>query len=106
MTALVTIAAAGVLSWTLRASFITFLGDRKPPMAIRRGLAGARPAVMAAMVATSLTSTTGGASALAVSPELVAVAVAAAAVFVTRQLVAGLLAGVGALVGLGVVWPV
>ncbi len=106
MTALLMIAAAGALSWTLRASFITFLGDREPPMAMRRGLAGARPAVMAAMVATSLTSMTGGASALAVSPELVAVAVAAAAVFVTRQLVAGLLAGIGTLVALAIVWPV
>ncbi len=106
MTALLMIVAAGALSWMLRASFITFLGDREPPMAIRRGLAGARPAVMAAMAATSLMSITGGPSALAVSPELVAVAVAAAAVFFTRQLVAGLVFGIAALIALGVVWPV
>jgi branched-subunit amino acid transport protein len=91
------IAAAGVLTWGLRASFIVFAGDRPLPPTAEGVLRYARPAVLAALVA----SVTIGSGGLALSTTVLTRVAAAGAAGVTawqwRNLALTLAAGFAAL---------
>ncbi len=65
------IAAAGILTYALRASFIAALGPSAAPPLLERMLRQVKPAVLAALVATSVVGGSGGESML---PVLVALA--------------------------------
>ncbi len=105
MTALIPFAAAGFVSWLLRGSFITMLGDRKLPDAVKRGIAGARPAVLAALIATSLVNMGGSPGGLVTSPFLAAAAATAAVAWASRNPLVTLAFGLTLVVVLQAVWP-
>ena len=54
MNALTLFAAAGLVSWLLRVSFVTLLPAQRLPRRIRGALASAGPAAMASMLAAEL----------------------------------------------------
>jgi branched-subunit amino acid transport protein len=93
------IALAGVATWTLRSSFIVLVGGRQLPPSTDEVLRQARPAVLAALVATAVAGH-GTSLDAALVVKLVALAAATAVVWHTRNLMLGLAAG------FAVLWPV
>jgi branched-subunit amino acid transport protein len=89
--------AAGVVTWMLRASFIV-LGNRVTlPGASERVIANARPAMLAALIASTLLAA-GGGEASAIPPSwLVATAVAALVAWRSGNLALTCAAGVATL---------
>jgi branched-subunit amino acid transport protein len=88
MTGLVALTAAGLASWVLRIFFITLICPARLPAAVRAALPHVGPAVLAALIATSLVRG-GGATALVVpSPRLLALVVAGVVAWRVRSLVA------------------
>ena len=76
MNELIILAAAGAVTWALRASFIATAGGWRIPAAVDRALGNSRYAVLAALIATALANRRPEGD-LAVPPaEFVAVAVA------------------------------
>lgn len=96
--ALTALALAGLGNYLLRASFITFIGDARIPHWLDRPLAHARPAILAALVASSALHRT-DASPAGLAVQLGALAAAALVSWQTRSLTWTLLAGVAVLVG-------
>ena len=105
MTAAIPFVAAGLISWLLRASFITLLGDRKLPDSFERAIAGARPAVLAALIATSLVGMGGSPVGVLTSPFLPAAVGTIAVAWLSRSPLVTLASGLALVVGLQSVWP-
>ncbi|MEZ4502266.1 MAG: AzlD domain-containing protein [Dehalococcoidia bacterium] len=96
---LIVIAMAGVATWTLRSSFIVLVGGRQLPASTDEVLRQARPAVLAALVATAVAGH-GATFDAALGVRLLALVAATAVVWHTRNLMLGLAAG------FAVLWPV
>lgn len=104
MSALAVLALAGVASYGLRASFIAGAGSVTMPARVEAGLRYARPAVIAALVATTLARHAEG-TPLPLRPEEVIGVVAAGLVaWRTRNLVWTMVAGLGALLASEAAW--
>jgi branched-subunit amino acid transport protein len=97
---LLILALAGVASYGLRASFIATAGAFALPASVDRLLRYARPAILAALVATSLARSAEGSGMPLVPVEVLAAAVAGYVAWRTRNLLWTLLAGLGVLVAL------
>lgn len=70
MTDFAIIAAAGLATWVLRASFITLVGDRQLPEATQPVLRYARPAVLAALAASATVGSGGLVASTALVPRV------------------------------------
>ena len=103
MTALVVTVLVGVGTYLTRASFILTLADRTLPPVLLRAMRNVGPAVLSALVA-SLVVGTEGLSALEISPETVALAIAGVVAWRTRNVVATLVAGMVAIWILQAIW--
>jgi branched-subunit amino acid transport protein len=93
MTATVVLLLAAVVSWTLRVLFITIVPAARLPAAVRDALDDVAPAVMAALVVTSLAHGRGPSG--LVTTEVVAALVAGLVAWRTRDLALTVAAGVG-----------
>jgi branched-subunit amino acid transport protein len=87
------IAAAGVVTWLLRASFITLAGSRELPEGAQGLLAHARPALLSALLATATIGSGGAAGGLVLLPKIAGVAVAGVVAWRRRNLAVTLLVG-------------
>lgn len=70
MTDFAIIAAAGLATWVLRASFITLVGDRQLPEASEPVLRYARPAVLAALAASATVGSGGLVASMTLVPRI------------------------------------
>ncbi len=93
--ALTAVLAVGLLTYSARAVPILFLADRTLPTPVERALRYVGPAVLSALVVTLVANGEGG-SGIDVA-EWTALAVAAIVAAATRNLIAALVAGMGAL---------
>jgi branched-subunit amino acid transport protein len=94
MTATLALLLAAVVSWTLRVLFIAVVPATRLPARVRAALDDVAPAVLAALVVTSLAH--GRALAGLAPTEVVAGLVAAVVAWRTRNLAWTVVAGVGA----------
>lgn len=95
LAAIAAVLTVGLLTYSARAVPILFLADRTLPPPIERALRYVGPAVMSALVIT-LTASGEGMSGVDLE-EWLALAVAATVTALTRNLIAGLVAGMGTL---------
>ena len=93
--ALTAVLAVGLLTYSARAVPILFLADRTLPTPVERALRYVGPAVLSALVVTLVANGEGG-SGIDIA-EWIALVVAAIVAGVTRNLIAALVAGMGAL---------
>src|SRR5690606_37665711 len=90
---LLIIAAAGALTWLLRASFITLGGSSELPAGTQHLLEYARPALLSALVATATIGSGGVAGGLVLAPRVAGVAVAGTVAWRSGNLTVTLLLG-------------
>jgi branched-subunit amino acid transport protein len=96
MNEIMLITAAGVVTWLLRASFITLAGDRALPVTVNEVLRHARIAVLAALVATALAGSPAAGDPQTLLPRVVGVLVAGAVAWRWRSLTPSLASGFAA----------
>jgi branched-subunit amino acid transport protein len=99
--AVLALTAAGLATWLLRVLFVTLVPARRLPAPVRRGLDHAAPAVLAALVATSLVGDAGPLALITPSPMLIALVTGGAVAVMTRQPLAGIAAALGSFALLG-----
>ncbi len=97
MTDLAIIAAAGLATWVLRASFITLVGDRQLPEASESVLRYARPAVLAALAASATVGSGGLVASATLLPRVIGAAGAGIAAWRTGNMLLTLGVGFAAL---------
>lgn len=104
MNEMVVLVAAGIITWSLRASAVVLVSGHTMPQGVTHACGYARHAVLSALVATAVT---GGASTVwgVVSPQLVGVIAASAVAWRTGSVLRTLVAGVGAVALAAAVWP-
>jgi branched-subunit amino acid transport protein len=103
MSAFVALALGALATWLLRVSFITLLPADRLPDRLRRSLRHVGPAVLAALVVTSLMGTGGPAALAAPSAEHVALLAAGVVAWRFRNLVAPITAAVLVMLVVGAV---
>jgi branched-subunit amino acid transport protein len=102
MSALLTLSACAAATWLLRVTFITVLPADRLPDAVHRALRYAGPAVLGAMVVTSLIGP-GGLPALAPSARHLALLAAAIVAWRVRNLAAPIAAALIVMIVVGAV---
>ena len=102
MSALLTLSACAVATWLLRVTFITVLPADRLPDAVHRALRHAGPAVLGAMVVTSLIGPD-GLAALAPSTRHLALLAAGIVAWRVRNLAAPIAAALVVMIVAGVV---
>ena len=90
------IAAAGLATWALRASFITLAGDRDLPEASESVLRYARPAVLAGLAASATVGSGGILAGAALLPRIAGALGAGAAAWRTGNMLLTLAVGFAA----------
>jgi branched-subunit amino acid transport protein len=95
MTDFAIIAAAGLATWVLRASFITLVGDRQLPEASEPVLRYARPAVLAALAASATVGSGGLVASMTLVPRVAGAIGAGAAAWRTGNMLLTLGVGFG-----------
>jgi len=95
LAAVLAVLTVGVLTYSARAVPILFLADRTMPRPVERALRYVGPAVISALVVTLIADGDGRAGVELV--ECIALAVAVGVTVATRNLIAALVAGMGAL---------
>lgn len=103
MTDLAIIAAAGVLTFLLRSSFISLVGERELPEASENVLRYARPAVLAALAASATVGSGGLVMSATLVPRIVGAVASGAAAWRTGNMLLTLGAGFAALAAARVV---
>lgn len=93
MTDLAIIAAAGLATWVLRASFITLVGDRQLPEASEHVLRYARPAILAALAASATVGSGGVIASVTLLPRIAGAVGAGVAAWRTGNMLLTLGAG-------------
>lgn len=93
----ITLLLSGAVSWVLRVALITIIPACRFPEGVRRVLDAAAPAVMAAMVATSLAHQGGAVALVTPSPLLGATLISGVVAWWTRRLGFTVGAGIGSL---------
>jgi branched-subunit amino acid transport protein len=97
MTDLIIIAAAGALTFLLRSSFISLVGERELPAASESVLRYARPAVLAALAASATVGSGGFVMSATLVPRLVGASAAGGAAWRTGNMLLTIGAGFAAL---------
>jgi branched-subunit amino acid transport protein len=93
MSTVLVLAAAALVSWTLRVLFITVVPATRLPDPVRRALDHAAPAVLAAVVATALTRPS---AELPTGPAVLALAAGALVAWRTRRALAATVTAIAA----------
>ena len=93
-TAVLLLAAAGLVSWSMRVVFVTVVPARRLPAPVLRGLVHAAPSVLAALVVAGLADD-GGLAPPTPSPPLAALVCGGLIAAVTRRPLAGIAAAFG-----------
>lgn len=104
MTDLMVLSAAGFGTWLIRASGVVLLSERDLPGLVERGLEEARPAVLAALLAITLTRHGGPMGLLTPSPLVVAAALTAVVAWRTGGMLRTMSAGIALASVLSPLW--
>ncbi len=97
MTDIAIIAAAGLVTWMLRASFISLVGSRELPSSSEQVLRYARPAVLAALAASATIGSGGLVASVTLVPRLVGAGTAGITAWRTGNMLITLAVGFAAL---------
>jgi branched-subunit amino acid transport protein len=97
MTDFAIITAAGLVTWLLRASFISLVGSRELPASSEQVLRYARPAVLAALAASATVGSGGLVASVALVPRLAGAGSAGLAAWRTGNMLITLAVGFAAL---------
>lgn len=93
MTDFAIVAAAGLVTWLLRSSFISLVGSRELPSSSEQVLLYARPAVLAALAASATVGSGGLVADLSLVPRLVGAGTAGLVAWRTGNMLITLAAG-------------
>jgi branched-subunit amino acid transport protein len=101
---LIVLVAAGIVTWSLRASAIVLVGGRTLPEQLIRACGYARHAVLSALVVAAVSTTYESGETGLVTPQMVGALAASLVAWRTGSLLATLAAGVGAVAVTAALW--
>jgi len=104
MTDLLVLSAAGFGTWLMRAAGVVLLSERELPQLVERALEESRPAVLAALLAITLTRHGGPMGLLTPSPLVVAAALTAIVTWRTGGMLRTMSAGIALASVLSLMW--